>query len=413
MRPRSRFLSCTILLVVAAFIGRAQSFGFRAEIPAVQKTGYYRILLPPAVVGQLKADRSDIRLFDEKKQEIPYILNRDQPNQKVQFNDYELVSKITSAVSTKLVLRNGNRKPISSLGLIIKNTNLRKKARLSGSNDAQTWYGIEDNYLLEPVASTETTSEARIIGFPLSDYAYYQLEINDSLSAPLNILKVGYYTTTTDEGQYSAIPGVSFAQKEQPEDHKSQVRIAFNTLSRPDKLTISVDYPVEYRRRVELAERRTWKTKRRRLQTGFETLKTFELNSIDSLHTVLLPNLQTNELYLLIENQNNQPLKIGAIQAWQLNTYVVAELQPGNSYHFALGNPAVGAPTYDLPYFKDKIPGSLPSILALMPTPVAVSAASSPSFFAANPWVIWVAIGLVLALLSYFSYQMITDLKNR
>ncbi|GAB3918488.1 hypothetical protein [Larkinella terrae] len=392
---------------------RAQSFNFRSKLPAVQKTGYYRILLPPSVVGQLKADRSDIRLFDEKKQEIPYILNREQPSQQVQFKEYELVSKITSAVSTKLVLRNGNKNPISSLGLIIKNTNLRKKARLSGSNDAQTWYGIEDNYLLEPVASTETTSEARIIGFPLSDYPYYQLEINDSLSAPLNILEVGYYTTTAEAGQYSAIPGVSFSQKELPDGHKSQVRIRLADLSRPDKLTISVDYPVEYRRSVELAERRTWKTKRRRLQSGFETLKTFELNSIDSLHTVLLPDLQTKELYLLIDNQNNRPLKIGAIQAQQLNTYVVAELEPGNSYHFAFGNPAVGAPTYDLPYFKNKIPAKLPVIQAYPLKAEPVSTESSPSFFAANPWVIWVAIGLVLVLLSYFSYQMVTDLKNR
>lgn len=412
MRARSRFLSLTTIFLLVVIISRAQSFGFRAGIPAVQKTGYYRILLPPPVVGRLNADRSDIRLYDEKKQEIPYLLTREQPGQNVQFKEYELVRKTSSPVSTRLVLRNGNKNPINSLGLIIKNTNIRKKARLSGSNDAQTWYGIEDDYLLEPVANTETTSEAKILGFPLSDYTYYQLEINDSLSAPLNILKVGYYTTTAETGRYSEIPGVSFSQHDST-DHRTYVHIRFQTPSRPDKLTISVQSPAHYRRRAALARLQHAKRKRNRPRSGFETLKSFEIHSKDSLHTVYIPNRPTNDLYLLIDNQNNMPLTIGAIKAEQVATYLLAELKPDESYHLAFSNPAMEAPVYDLAYFKEQIPAQLPVIQATQPEPFENATTTSNSFFAANPWLIWVAIGLVLALLSYFSYQMVTSLKNR
>ncbi|WP_421826310.1 hypothetical protein [Larkinella sp.] len=408
----NRLLSLTTVFILTCGIGRTQSFDFRAGIPPVTQPGYYRILLPPVVVGRLNTAKTDIRLYDDKNREIPYLLTQQQPGEQVQFREYELVRKTTTSVSTQLVLRNGTKTPINSLSLILKNTNLRKKARLSGSNDGKTWYGIEDNYWLEPVSNSRATSEAKILGFPLSDYEYYQLEINDSLSAPLNILEVGYYTTTAEAGSYSDIPGISFSQHDST-DHKSYVHITFPTPSRPDKLIISVQSPDHYRRSAELGQFRIQKKKRNRRHRFFETLRSFELNSMDSLHTVLLPNQPTSDLFLIIENQNNVPLTLGSIKARQVTTEMLAELKPGKSYHLAFGNPAVGAPNYDLVYFKTKIPPNPPVIQAHQPESVRASSSSSPSFFTANPWLIWLAIGLVVVLLSYFSYQMVTDMKNR
>jgi hypothetical protein len=412
MQRMNRLLSLTTVFVLIWEIGHTQSFDFRAGIPPVTQPGYYRILLPPAVIGRLNAAKTDIRLYDDKNREIPYLLKQKLPGEQVQFREYELVRKTASAVATQLVLRNGNKTPINSLGLILKNTNLRKKARLSGSNDGKTWYGIEDDYWLEPVTNSQTTSEAKILGFPLSDYEYYQLEINDSLSAPLNILKVGYYTSTAEAGHYSDIPGISFTQRDST-DRKSYVHITFPTPSRPDKLMISVQSPNQYRRSAALGQFRIQKMRRNRRHRFFETLKAFELNSMDSRHTVLLPNQPTNDLFLIIENQNNIPLTLGSIKAQQLTTELLAELKPGESYHLAFANPAVGAPTYDLVYFKTKIPINPPMIQVHQPESVHAFNGSSPSFFASNSWLIWLAIGLVVALLSYFSCQMVTDLKNR
>ncbi|GAB3907629.1 hypothetical protein GCM10028803_41710 [Larkinella knui] len=412
MRRMNRFLSLTTALLFFWLGVRGQAAEYRARILPVKQSGYYRILLPPAVVGRLNADKTDIRIYDGKNQEIPYLLTQEQPGQKTQFKDYELVTRITSKTSTKLVLRNATKSPINSLGLLIKNTNIRKKARLSGSNDAKTWYGIEDDYLLEPVASSQTTSEAKILDFPLSDYEYYQLEINDSLSAPLNILKAGYYETIPEAGTYSEIPGLSFTQIDSS-DHRSYVHIRFQTPARPDKLTLAIQAPSQYRRSAELVQRRIRTGRRGRKRIVFETLRAFELNSQDSLHTVYLPALQTEDLYVLIDNQNNIPLTIGSLKAQQLTTYLLAELKPGGSYHLSFASPGVGAPAYDLVYFKNKIPDKLPIIQVTNVGPVLEAQMITHSFFSENRWLIWVAIGLVLILLSYFSYQMVTDMKNR
>ncbi|GAB3319421.1 hypothetical protein GCM10027299_11910 [Larkinella ripae] len=404
-------LSFITVLTLSGTIGMAQSFRFRSNVPAVPKTGYYRVLLPPAVLGRLNANQTDIRLFDEKEQEIPYVLTQQQPSRETQFHDYELVRKVNTPTATTLVLRNPAKSPIHSLGLIIKNTNLRKKARLSGSNDARNWYGIEDDYELEPVASSASTSEAKLLDFPLSDYEYYKLEINDSLSAPLNILKVGYYSATTGAGQYSEIPGLSFSQRDSS-DRNSYIHLTFPGPVRPDRLLLTIQSPDQYHRRATLAHLRIQKTKRHRSQRFFEPVQTVELDSKDSLHPILIANEPTSDLYLIIENRNNRPLTIGSLSAQQVTTYLIAELKPAVSYQLAFAAPAVGAPAYDLVYFKNKIPADLPVLTVSDPvvSPTA-QAASSPVF--TNPWVIWAALGGVILLLSFLSYRMVNEMKSR
>ncbi|MFC5412426.1 hypothetical protein ACFPMF_24085 [Larkinella bovis] len=412
MRRRIRLLSLTVWGLVIGASSLAQHFQFRAELPAVPKTGYYRIELPPSVTGRLKADRSDLRLYDEKNREVPYLLTKDQPVQQTQFNGYQLVQKtVVPRVGTTLVLRNPAKSPINSLGLILKNTNIRKTARLSGSNDARTWYGIEEDYRLEPVTSSATTSEAKMLDFPLSDYEYYRLDINDSLSAPLNILRVGYYTKTVRAGTYSEIAGISVTQHDSA-DRKSYVRIAFPTPLRPEKLTISVQSPAQYRRSVELAQLRSRKRKRGASSPFFETVQAFKLNSKDSLHSVYVTNLLTQELYLIIDNQDNTPLRIETIKAYQSTTYLLAGLKTGESYHLAFSDPLVEKPAYDLVYFNDKIPANPPIIQPKAPAPTRPADAASPPFLT-NRWLIWSALGLVMLLLGFLSYRMLNEMKSR
>ena len=132
-------LTCLILSgLLITSVGRAQSFRYRAAVDAVQQPGLQRILLPPGVVGHLNADLTDIRLYDAQQREIPYRLIRQQPTQTAPFVDYEITSRQSRPnVATTLVIRNRAKSRINSLDILLKNTNVGKKARISGSSDAQ------------------------------------------------------------------------------------------------------------------------------------------------------------------------------------------------------------------------------------------------------------------------------------
>lgn len=67
------------LWAMACEPSQAQEFTGRAQVGPVTQTGFYRVPLPPQVVGHLQPQAQDLRLFRPDGQEVPYILQTDRP----------------------------------------------------------------------------------------------------------------------------------------------------------------------------------------------------------------------------------------------------------------------------------------------------------------------------------------------
>lgn len=386
---------------------RAQSFRFRADVDSVQQSGYYQILLPPNVVGRLNDNLTDVRIYDNRDHEIPYLLTRQQPTQTAPFTDYQIVSKqITPDVATTLVVRKPGNARINSLGIVLKNTNVTKQARLSGSTDAQTWYAIDDAIRLGPSPTGLTTTDTKLLHFPLSDYAYYRLEITDSASAPLNILRVGNYTATALTGTYSPIPGIIVSQRDSSDKH-SYIHLTRSSPARFDKLLVIVPSSTPYRRRAEVGQFITHKSKRGRLNSRFETIREFIVSSADN-NVVYLSGLKAQDLYIIIANDDSPPLAVRDVRAYQLTTYLLANLTAGQAYHLSFSADNLPAPAYDLTPFRTNQPANPPVIG--VDRVAAYIGDYNGVVFRANSQLIWLALGVVLLGLGFLSYRMLRDM---
>lgn len=400
--------TCLLLSVLIPSATWAQSFRYRATVDAVGQSGFHRVLLPPGVVGHLNADLTDIRLYDGQQREVPYRLIRQQPTQRAPFVDYELVSKQSvPKVSTTLVVRNRAKNPINSLGIVIRNTNVGKKARLSGSPDAQNWYAIDDALRLEPTQTNAGTTETKRLNFPLSNYEYYRLEINDSLSTPLNILRVGHYASMAMSGTYSPIPDLSVSQRDSS-DKRTYVHLTRPDEARFDKLVFVVQSATPFRRRAELGQFRTRKPKRGRTERWFDVVRSFELSSADS-NGVALPGLKARDLYVVIANEDNPPLVVREVRAYQLTTYLLANLTAGLRYQLRFSANDLAAPAYDPTPFRINLPAN-PPIIALSGITANQAATADRTSFFTDSRVIWPALGLVLIMLGFLSYRMLREM---
>jgi len=275
--------------------GYGQQFQYQAELPPVQTNNFYKIQLTPAITTHLQNSFHDIRLYNAKKQEVPYLVMRDQPVQtRKLFRPYEVISNTsTPDVGTALILRNPAQSRINNISLIIRNSNVRKKARLSGSADARTWYGIEEDFWLQAIYSNTATTEVKILNFPLSDYEYYKLEINDSASAPLNILSAGYYNTYAENGKYTAMPEVKFRQTDSSAVKQTFIRFAVPAPILADRISFEVSGPALYRRQATLFQAQIRKRKRwRRPYKTYEPAAFFQLQSAGE-NTLALPDFNT------------------------------------------------------------------------------------------------------------------------
>jgi hypothetical protein len=404
-------LTLTLLCLLLGYVTPAQDFRYTAPVDPVAESGFHKILLSPAITGAVQADFADLRLQDAQGREVPYLLTREQPLQRTtRFREYELVSqRMQEKKGTSLILRNPQRSRINNISLQIKNASVRKQAQLSGSNDARTWYVINERYELQPIANTAETSEVKLLDFPLSDYEYYKLDINDSLSPPLNILKAGYYDTYTEDGKYTRIPGLSVQVADSAARKQTYVRLTLDQPALVDKLTFRVVSPAYYRRTARLGEMQVITGKRKKdTRTAFVSLADFELKSGEET-SVLLPGARLEDFYFIIDNADNPPLQLSEIQAYQLNTYVTAQLEGGQAYRMQFGNERLRAPAYDLAYFGGKIPAEVPVLNTGEMT--ALSAADSPestAFFTSN-FFIWIALGITILGLGYMSFRLMTE----
>lgn len=417
MTIRAQFVRLLFFLLLP-FYTVAQHFQYQAQVKPVAQSGYHRLELPPDVLGRLHNGLGDLRLFDSQQREVPYLLTRQTGSEATAFKAFEVVTKTNVPnVATTLVVRRATRQPIQLIGVEMQNTNVGKKAALSGSNDGTNWYALDESVWLGRNSNSSTTTTLQTISFPLSDYAYFRLVVNDSTSAPLNIRRVGSYGQTNASARYTPIPGLQFTQQDSS-DHYTYLMLDRASPARIDRLTIHVSSPAQFRRQVTAGYTFMETGRRKRHRRGkrgqsIEPLPTFTLSSSGDT-SLQLPGVLTERLYLRIANGDDPPLQIRAIEAAQLTTYLTASLQANAAYQLQFGSNTALEPAYDLAYFKNQLSGKLPSA-SLGPLTdesgrsLTDSSADQPGQYAQYRYAVWAATGVVLLLLGFMTYRLLQE----
>jgi len=391
----------------------AQSFMAEAPIPEVQDDGFYRILLPPVINRHVNDDFSDIRIYDSKNVEVSYLLEHEIPaTLSTQFYEYEIVDKqLKKGCCTSLVLRNPDKSPINNINLVIKNAQASRYAALLGSDDQKQWFALKDFIVLRG-SDSEETSESKIVEFPWSNYEYYLLRVDDSTFAPLNILRAGYYKQESADGRYTRLEPLKLAVTDKIPEKKSYVSFSLAGPQFLDKLEILVSGSKYYRRRATLSEKRVSRSKDGKKKEYFRDVQNFELTS-GRTAILSMDNIRGQEFLITIENDDNAPLVISEIKAYQLNRYLTAWLNHHQPYKLKFGDRNLHQPIYDIAFFKDSIPKQIPILEAGAPkifeTP---EAASSTSFFT-NKNLVWIAIVAVIVLLGFMSIKMVKQTSQK
>ena len=388
----------------------AQEFKGQAQIDSVNETGFHNILLTPEINSHLNAHFSDIRLYDDKNGEVPYLQRSESPTIDVHlFKEYTIISKeMIKGNSTRVILSNPEKTKINNISLVIKNADVQKKVRLSGSDDQENWYVVKDKSMFYSVISNSETAEIKLLDFPLSNYLFYKIEINDSSSAPLNILKAGFYDTYSESGKYTEVKGLHMYQSDSAK--KTIVKFLFDSPQYMDKLDLEIDGPIYYLRRASICELKRDSVKKREVHSYFQTIEEAELAS-NHPNSIRFSNYKAKEFYLVIENEDNRPLHIRAANVVQLNHYLTAYLEKGKHYVLKFGDPKMGSSSYDINYFNDSIPKKVPLLLPGQVTIKQQEEAKPQASLFSNKTVLWVVIGLVIGMLGILSLKMIKEIK--
>jgi hypothetical protein len=402
------YIACLITFLVAG-----QTLVAETKIPEVPKAGFYRVLIDPAVMLYANADLSNVRIMNGKR-EVPYISSIDAPILTTpQFKPYKIVSKKLKAnCCTTLIIENEERAVINNISLIIKNAETMKQASLLGSDDQETWYALKENFYLKAVENQDKTYELQILNFPLANYQYLLLNLNDSTSAPLNVLTAGYHESEMMDGVYAPLPSPMFSISDSVSQKRTYVDISFDSARLVDKIQFYISGESFYHREAVLYERLTRTTKKGKVESYLRFLIQLELTSTHE-STLTLDPVKVKDLVLEVENNDNPPLQFDAVEAYQMNRYLTAWMETNKSYTLKMGSSDMIAPVYDLSFFQKDIPEN-PEVLyadELTIIKPKTKSAESPTIFK-NKLFIWSAILVVGAILAFMSYKMIEESRK-
>ncbi|SFW60894.1 hypothetical protein [Chitinophaga sancti] len=370
----------------------SKDFSWQAVTDKVQRSGFYNILLDPKLMACSEtADYTDFRIYQDLKTEVPYLFKKEILHTDIAgIRSFTVIeNKPVIHGTSSFIFSNETGHPVDYVTLSVKNTWTSKFMNVTGSNDLKKWYGLVPEFSFDPSRPQ--------INLPLTDYKYIRLLINDSLEAPLNITGAGQYyneqKSTSPLSVFCSGMTISNANK------TTTIKLAFAHQYVIDNLSFNITAPALYKRQA------------------WVNGESFTLSSGQANEIALQQAVKTDTLVIRIDNQDNPPLKIQDVNAWQVPRYLTAYLEEGKSYLILTGNPGLAAPNYDLSFFADSLNRELPRIVVAneqmkhINKPASV-AEKGFTLFTSKLW-IWIAIIGIIALLGFMAFRMLRDMQEK
>jgi len=385
-----------------------QQFKYGAELNKVDTNGFYEIIITPAISRYLLQDFSDIRIADGSNRWVPHILQQsDVMLVENLFTPFPIVQNtVNDSGKNLLVIENIKKEGINHLKLLLKNTAVSRLALLSGSNNQQDWYIIDDNISINKSNETIKDEYMQEINFPLVKYRYLKLVIDNDRNEPLLISQAGFYTEPSNKKTIvnQVNPAPLFLQKDSI--HYSYILVKQADSYQFDKISIETSGTRYYNRTVQICLQEFDKNK---IPKPGRVIGNFKLIS-DSTRSFYLTRTKAPSFYIIIKNGDSPPLKIESIRTTLQNVALVSYLEKGKGYRLLLGDSLASFADYDLQTFKDSIGAKR----ILKYGDVFKNSTKDFSKKSQNKnWWIWPTIILAGLVLSFLTYRLTGDMKKQ
>lgn len=386
----------------------AQAPRWSASIPEVKEAGVYAITLSPELQGGSRTDLGDIRLLDSTGADVPYVLRTVlRAGDKGQFEPFDLVRNEVLQHSTVIELERPADEVLDELHIWIRPSDTEKRVRITGSDDRSNWYMVKDEHLVAQGARGDPPHQVLLVRLPRSDYRYFRLSLNDSLTAPMKVLGVGRFSSGHAAGrEFVQVGPLEFIRKDSAGETRLLVMLPASLLA--ERIAFRVADTVAFRRdvRIESQVHGTMRKGRHTVPTNWKQVVARGAIASDRDLYVDLPATQLDTFRIVVSNGDDRPLQFTELHALAGKRVLLARLEPGVRYRLSTGDPALASPRYDMAHFAEDLPAPLDTLRHAAPVAAFTSAEAGPLFDPAQAWV-WVAILALLILMGWMAARML------
>jgi hypothetical protein len=403
MMRRFRDLLCTALVLPATMM--AQAPAWKSALPDVRKDGLHAIVLAPELMGVSRDDLGDLRLLDSAGREVPYVIRTAEAGTHAHFEPYALLRNEVLPKNTIIEVERPSDQAMEQLLIRVRPAEVGKQLRVTASDDRKQWYMVRDDAMFLQGAIGDPPYQVLSVPLPRSDYRYYRVELNDSLTPPMRVLDVGRMVGERASVRRTDAAALAWTQQDTANTTILHVRSPHPLVL--DRIAFTVKDTGLFHRAGRIQAWR-WATngngRRKRVQREAMGVASFTIGSDKAW--VIDPGMQRLDTFdLVIDNGNDRPLRFSDLRASVTERLLLAELKPGERYTLTSGAPERSAPRYDLAHFATDLPAPVDTLSAGGLEAMPRDAAKGPGFDPARWW-IWAVILALMAGMGVLAFRM-------
>lgn len=399
------------LLLLCASIANAQTntYKFKRNITGVN-TVWHKMALPDDLYKKANAGFEDLRIFGINGKdtiEVPYLLK--QRADKVTTNDitFKQINQSANPNGYYYTFQSSEINLINQIKLAFKQENFDWKVKLEGSNDNKEWFVILSDYRILSIKNNDTDYQFTKLNFPDSKYQYFRITVKSPVQPELLEAKIS--KTDTIKGSYQELKYQSFDLKNDVSKKETAIDV---TLANPVplsylKLNAQSDFDFYRSIKIEYATD-SFKTDKG-IQYNYANLYEGTISSLEE-PAFNFANTITSRLKITIQNNDNKPLRLSALQL-KGNIYeIIARFdEPKDEYALYYGNEKAISPVYEIEKFENKIPTNLTNVnIGAEQQNPAYTIKTEKPLFENKAW-LWVLMAVIIALLGWFSFKMLRN----
>ncbi|MBI3220990.1 MAG: DUF3999 family protein [Bacteroidetes bacterium] len=400
---KATLISLSLLLLIFSAKAQKSSFAYRRTITGVDSAGWYGITLPNGVIRNCRTDFADLRILQiagTDTTEAPYLLKVQVPiltEATEQLSAFNLSKKDGRQYLTFELKKD---QLVNEIDLSFLETNYDGIVTVAGSEDQKEWFEVDQQRIISIQNENMQFTSARL-SFSKVHYRYLRLEL--ACDRPLTFQSASFKNQLIEPGVFS-LPTLTWNKSQSKSKEETVVAIDLKEYQLINYFSVVMNETNDFYRAFRL-ERLIDSTK---TQKGWEYF-------YDELTSGYITSFTPNEfnfgyepaqkLRLTIYNGDNLPIDVRSMVVRSPQVKLTVRMKNDRTSFLYYGNERLNAPQYDLMLFKDKIPVPKRN-LELANEEKLLAEAVKPSALIENQMWLWIIMGVVIAVLGYFTLKM-------
>lgn len=315
--------------------------------------GWQKFRLTNDIVSESTNDFRDFRVYTVSKIdtiETPYLIKENKENKTFESVLYKALNRSSKNSITYQTFALDSGLEVDEFQLELNRVNFDFTVDVYGSFDQKDWYLIQENQRVVGVENQEVSFQYTKVKIPRSNYTYYQLRYPKRMEADMNGIRL-----VKRVSRQSELVPIEIERSDSTAGSRQIIRLQLDQPLPMRKVHLMIDEVHDYYRQFKIVGVRDVIRNDKGKHYQLEQLGGGVLSSFDE-NIFQIDSKKFNEVWIEIQNHDNQPLQVQEVKL-EASTYdVIARFPEGEIYYVEYGNSSLRAPRYDLVAFEKQIP---------------------------------------------------------